>query len=107
VALFVLPWVIALALELLHRLGDTTVTILASASVGLPTVWLAWVPVRNADRTSTPSGDRAPGITVLAGSAGRPLAEVTDPFALEVHRPVQLDYPPPGLPDLPAYVPRP
>ena len=106
VALFVLPWVIALALELLHRLGDTTVTILASASVGLPTVWLAWVPVRNADRTSTPSGDRAPGITVLAGSAGRPLAEVTDPFALEVHRPVQLDYPPPGLPDLPAYVPR-
>ena len=105
-ALFVLPWVIALALELLHRLGDTTVTILASASVGLPTVWLAWVPVRNADRTSTPSGDRAPGITVLAGSAGRPLAEVTDPFALEVHRPVQLDYPPPGLPDLPAYVPR-
>ena len=38
--------------------------------------------------------------------AGRLLAEVTDPFALEVHRPVQADDPPPGLPALPAYVPR-
>ena len=38
--------------------------------------------------------------------AGRPLAEVTDPFALEVHRPVQPEAPPPGLPQLPAYVPR-
>ena len=31
---------------------------------------------------------------------------MTDPFALEVHRPVQLEDPPPGLPVLPAYVPR-
>jgi len=38
--------------------------------------------------------------------AGRPLAEVTDPFALEVHRPVQPEDPQPGLPALPAYVPR-
>ena len=38
--------------------------------------------------------------------AGRPLAEVTDPFALEVHRPVQPEDAPPGLPDLPPYVPR-
>ncbi len=38
--------------------------------------------------------------------AGWPLAEVTDPFALEVHRPVQADDPPPGLPALPTYVPR-
>jgi uncharacterized protein YidB (DUF937 family) len=37
---------------------------------------------------------------------GRPLEEVGDPFALEVHRPVQPDDPPPGLPELPAYVPR-
>jgi transcriptional regulator with XRE-family HTH domain len=39
-------------------------------------------------------------------SAGRLLAEVTDPFALEVHRPVQPDAPHRGLPALPEYVPR-
>ena len=38
--------------------------------------------------------------------AGRLLAEVTDPFALEVHRPVQLEDSPLGLPLLPGYVPR-
>jgi hypothetical protein len=37
---------------------------------------------------------------------GRPLAEVGDPFALEVHRPVEPDVPQPGLWALPAYVPR-
>ena len=35
---------------------------------------------------------------------GRPLDEVTDPFALEVHRPVQAEDPQPGLAELPAYV---
>ena len=39
-------------------------------------------------------------------TAGRPLAEMTDPFALEVHRPVQPEDPQPGLPALPTYVPR-
>ena len=39
-------------------------------------------------------------------AAGRPLNKVTDPFALEVHRPVQPEGPQPGLPELPAYVPR-
>jgi len=43
----------------------------------------------------------------LAGpTAGRPVGRVRDPFALEVHRPVQPDYPQPGLPELPVYVPR-
>jgi hypothetical protein len=37
---------------------------------------------------------------------GHPLAQVTDPFALEVHRPVQPDSPQPALPLLPVYVPR-
>ena len=37
---------------------------------------------------------------------GRPLKEVTDPFDLEVHRPVQPEDAPPGLPVLPPYVPR-
>ena len=35
-----------------------------------------------------------------AAAAGRPLEEVTDPFALEVHRPVQPEDPQPGLPAL-------
>ena len=38
--------------------------------------------------------------------AGRPLEEVTDPFVLEVHRPVQPEDAPPGLPVLPPYLPR-
>ena len=39
-------------------------------------------------------------------AVGRPLGEVTDPFALEVHRPVQPDGPQHDLPVLPVYVPR-
>ena len=38
--------------------------------------------------------------------AGWPLEEVTNPFDLEVHRPVQPENAPPGLPVLPSYVPR-
>ena len=45
------------------------------------------------------------GLRAQAG-AGWPLGEVTDPFALEVHRPVQPEGAAPRLPDLPAYVPR-
>ena len=37
---------------------------------------------------------------------GRLLDEVTDPFVLEVHRPVQPEDAPPGLPLLPPYMPR-
>ena len=47
-----------------------------------------------------------PGGPRAQAGAGWPLAEVTDPFALEVHRPVQPEDPQPGLPELPAYVPR-
>ena len=49
-------------------------------------------------------GQAPPGGT--AGPPGWPLAEVGDPFALEVHRPVEPAAPQPGLPVLPAYVPR-
>ena len=38
--------------------------------------------------------------------AERPLQEMTDPFDLEVHRPVRPEDAPPGLPVLPPYVPR-
>ena len=42
----------------------------------------------------------------MATPVGVPLAGVTDPFALEVHRPVQPEDAPPGLPLLPPYMPR-
>jgi hypothetical protein len=50
---------------------------------------------------------RAQAILARAGPpVGRPLGKVDDPFALEVHRPVQPEDPQPGLPSLPGYVPR-
>ena len=52
---------------------------------------------------------RARDMWVAAGMAtpvGVLLAEVTDPFALEVHRPVQPDREQAGLPDLPWYLQR-
>ena len=49
---------------------------------------------------------RAQAVSVLARPAGRPLSEVSDPFALEVHRPVQLEDSQAGLPVLPDYVRR-
>ena len=50
-----------------------------------------------------PPGGLRPG---AGPAAGRLLAEVRDPFALEVHRPVLPEDPQPGLPELPAYVSR-
>ncbi|GAA4514049.1 hypothetical protein GCM10023191_082050 [Actinoallomurus oryzae] len=41
-----------------------------------------------------------------ASPVGLFLAQLADPFALEVHRPVELQNPPVGLGVLPAYVPR-
>jgi hypothetical protein len=50
---------------------------------------------------------RRQAILALSRSSARsPLSEVDDPFALEVHRPIQPDDPPPGLPMLPTYVRR-
>ena len=50
------------------------------------------------------------GLARPAGGAGRPagwpLADVHDPFALEVHRPAEPDVWHPGLPALPVYVHR-
>ena len=45
-------------------------------------------------------------VAVRLEPAGWPLAEVTDPFALEVHRPVQPEAPQAGLPELTRYVSR-
>ncbi len=41
-----------------------------------------------------------------AAAAGWPLNEMTDPFALEVDRPVQPEHPPREMPALPTYAPR-
>lgn len=51
-------------------------------------------------------GAGLPGSTGVAWPAWRPLAEVTDPFSLEVHRPVQAANRSAELPILPVYVPR-
>jgi hypothetical protein len=66
-ALLVLPWVIALALELFDHLNDTGLNLLAAASIGLPAIWLAYVPVRNTSKSDTPSigqvVQQRPGVT--------------------------------------------
>ena len=110
VALLVLPWVIVLALKLLHHLNDTAVTILASASIGLPTVWLAWVPIRNANRSSAARSASSADAEGLAqdAEATRPTGAVqvseADPRRLGVHAAISV----PGVPDEvpPEYVPR-
>ena len=57
-----------------------------------------------AELASSPPG--GPQARAGPAGAGRPLAEVTDPFALEVHRPVMPEDPQPDLSALPTYVPR-
>ena len=66
-------------------------------------------PEQFADLVAAKLGDLAAGPPVgpwARAGAGWPLAKVRDPFALEVHRPVQPEDAPAGLPELPAYVPR-
>ena len=74
--------------EILNRLSDLPDQVAARVAAVLREAQAA---------VSDPDG----GVTV----AGRPLEEVTDPFVLEVHRPVQPDDALPG-PLLPPYVPR-
>jgi uncharacterized protein YidB (DUF937 family) len=54
------------------------------------------------DKRGDAEAARSPG----GGPAGRLLADVTDPLAVEVHRPVEVDDPPSGLPVLPVYARR-
>src|SRR5271170_3240016 len=68
VTLFVLPLAMALILWLLwlrpHHFDSGTVAAIifgfAAVSAALPTVWLAWVPIRNASRTGTLSTGQQP-----------------------------------------------
>ncbi len=50
------------------------------------------------DARSVPDGERA--------AVGWPIAELTDPFALEVYHPIVIDDASAGLPVLPPYVRR-
>ena len=60
-----------------------------------------------ADKVAGLAGSPPGGLQARAGpAAGRLLAQVRDPFALEVHRPVLPEDAPAGLPELPTYVPR-
>ena len=67
-----------------------------------PTQFAGLVADKVAGLAGSPRGGNGPP----GRPAGRLLAEVRDPFVLEVHRPVQPEDAPPGLPVLPPYVPR-
>ena len=77
---------------------------------------LVALPVRRSpDQGAVSTAPLIPSASPLPGDdradaevrpAGRPLDEVTDPFALEVHRPVQPEDPQPELSVLPTYAPR-
>jgi NACHT domain len=73
VALFLLPWVVGLALALSRHsdLRSATVAILVSAALGLPVLWLAWAAYRGARGSAT----YATGLT---------MAQVADQLAVAV-----------------------
>ena len=65
VALLVLPWAVALALAPLHHhLDSGAVGILATVSLGLPALWLAWVGYQVASRPLPAGGGAGPVVTV-------------------------------------------
>jgi len=73
----------------------------------LPALYLAWLAVPGVISPPEPATAGKPALPGSAeGPMGRPLEEVTDPFALEVHRPLQPEGVQHDLPVLPAYVPR-
>ena len=61
---------------------------------------------RRADKVAEAVEGAQAARALASQAAGRLLVEVSDPFALEVHRPVQPEGAGSGLPVLPAYVPR-
>jgi hypothetical protein len=118
VALLVLPWVIALVLWLLwfrhhHRdpgVAAAVIAIFAAVAVGLPTMWLAWVPIRNASRSATAGSTSS----AAEGGAARDAAPTSraravrvseaDPQRLGVHAAISVSGVPDDVP--PEYVPR-
>ena len=85
----------------------TVVPVTAVAELAAAARWWRQFGVPGPDTLPVLPRQRArAGLVRPASAAGRPLEEVTDPFILEVHRPVQPEDAPPGLPVLPPYVPR-
>jgi hypothetical protein len=69
VVLFLLPWTVALALVLRHHLDSGAIGILATASLGLPALWLAWAGYRDGRRADLADSGAGPGdITAESGS---------------------------------------
>ena len=72
IALFVLPWVVALILLRGHRhIDGGTIGILVAISLGLPTLWVAWATYRGPRRADT-------------SASGLSLAQVADQLAIAV-----------------------
>ena len=85
----------------------TVVPVTAVAELVAAAMWWRQFGVPGPDTLPVLPPQRTPaGLVRPTSAAGRPLAEVTDPFVLEVHRPVQPEDAPAGLPELPPYVPR-
>ena len=86
--------------------GESTLTVVPITAVAeLATAVEWWQQLGVADPDGLPTLPRRrgqPRWVLAASSAGWPLDEVTDPFALEVHRPVQPEDPQPELPVLPS-----
>jgi hypothetical protein len=85
----------------------TVVPVTTVADLPGPAEWWQWFGVPGPGALPVLPRQRArTGLVRPTPAAGWPLAEVRDPFALEVHRPVRPENSQPGLPELPAYVPR-
>jgi hypothetical protein len=75
-ALLVLPWVVVLVLvRRHHHLNIGGWTLVLTASVGLPTLWVAWVAVRNASRPGPAIMSARPG-AMVADRAGTAIGQV-------------------------------
>jgi hypothetical protein len=92
IALFVLPWVVALVLvRRHHHLDGGTVGILVAASLGLPTLWVTWAayrgPRRGAPASSLTMAQVADQLAVAVDAQWEAEARVrrlNDPYPLPV-----------------------
>jgi hypothetical protein len=93
VVLLLLPWVVALVLVRRHHHLDVgAVTILVSASLGLPVIWLTWAMYRDAKKSDTQAGGLtlpqvADQLAVAVGAqweAEAAIRRLNDPYPLPV-----------------------
>lgn len=93
IALFILPWTVALVLVRRdHHLDGGTVGILVAVSLGLPTLWVAWAAYRGPRRAGASAsgltlGQMADQLAVVVGAQWETEAAVrrlNDPYPLPV-----------------------